>query len=261
MVKGDFHMHSTFCDGKNTPEEMVNTAIQKGMTSLGICVHSYQFFDESFCIKKEKQKGFLELMASLKEKYKDKIKLYAGVELEYFSEFDTSGFDYIIGSVHYVKYDDNYLVVDSSRIHIDEATEKYFGGDIYAYCEAYYELVGDVCNKTNCNIIGHIDLVTKFNEGDVHFDTKNPRYINADRKAVDKLVKYNVPFEMNTGAISRGYRTSPYPSDDILEYILSKGGKIVLSSDAHNCDSIGLEFDKCEENLKKYGVINPEFSI
>ncbi len=256
MVRGDFHMHTTFCDGKNTPEEMVISAIEKGMTKLGICVHSYQFFDESFCIKKDEQKNFLSEISHLKEKYKDKIKIYSGAELEYYSEFDTSGFDYVIGSVHYVKKDNNYLVVDCSKDAIDEATEKFFDGDIYSYCEAYYETVGDVCEKTKCDIIGHFDLVTKFNEGNCHFDTKNPRYIKAYQKAVDRLIPYNVPFEMNTGAISRGYRTKPYPDDDIVEYILSKGGKIILSSDAHNSDSIGLAFDKCEEILKKYNVIN-----
>ena len=31
MIYSDLHMHTVFCDGKNTPEEMVLSAIDKEM--------------------------------------------------------------------------------------------------------------------------------------------------------------------------------------------------------------------------------------
>jgi len=70
------------------------------------------------------------------------------------------------------------------------------------------------------------------------FDEKNERYIRAWQAAVDKLIEANIPFEINSGAISRGYRTTPYPSKDIMDYIIKKGGRFIYSSDSHNKDSI-----------------------
>ena len=55
MMLSDFHVHTTFSDGKHTPEEMILSAVEKGMTAIGFSDHSYTAFDESYCIAKEKQ--------------------------------------------------------------------------------------------------------------------------------------------------------------------------------------------------------------
>ena len=256
MIYSDFHMHTTFCDGKNSPEEMVLSGIEKGLKQMGICAHSYQFFDEGFCIKKDRVSDFILEMRRLKEKYKDKIQVFCGVEQEYFSDTETFGFDYVIGSCHYIKKEGKYLDVDYTADIFKDNVEKYYGGDFYAYCEDYYNTVSDIVEKTDCDIIGHFDIVSKFNEGGKYFDFSHPRYVAAYKKAVDRLIKYDVPFEINTGAISRGYREVPYPSSDIIEYILSCGGNFILSSDAHSVETIGFQFDKCIEILERKNAFN-----
>ena len=138
----------------------------------------------------------------------------------------------------------DYVPVDETAEILKGAAEKHFGGDIYALCEEYYRTVADVVNKTACDIIGHFDLVTKFQEKEPLFDTDHPRYVAAWKKAADELLKAGVPFEINTGAITRGYRTSPYPSGEIVTYIREHGGKLVLSSDAHSTDAIAYGFDR-----------------
>ena len=81
---------------------------------------------------------------------------------------------------------------------------------------------------------------------DALFDPHHPRYVAAWQKAVDQLVQYDVPFEINTGAISRGYRTQPYPAEEMIAYIKARGGRFVLSSDAHSADSIAYGFGEYE---------------
>ena len=108
----DLHVHTTYCDGKNTPEEMVLSAIEKGLDTLGFSVHSYMDFDLSYCIQKERIEDYKNEINALKEKYRDKIEILCGVELDYLSVMDVSGFDYKIGSVHYVKTCDGYEAVD-----------------------------------------------------------------------------------------------------------------------------------------------------
>lgn len=242
-IKADFHMHTVYCDGANTCEEMVLSAIERGFFAVGVSGHSYTFFDESYCMSAENVRRYIDDINSLKEKYRESIAVFCGIEQDFYSSFPTDEFDYVIGSVHYLRCGDEYVPVDETSEILRSACEKYFGGDIYALCETYYDAVSQVAEKTRCDIIGHFDLITKFIEKEPLFDTKNPRYIKAWRKAVDTLLPYHIPFEINTGAMSRGYRTSPYPAEDIIAYIRERGGRTILSSDAHSKESIGYHFN------------------
>ena len=47
----NFHTHTVFCDGKNTPEEMVLSAIEKGFTALGFSGHGLTGFDPGYCLR------------------------------------------------------------------------------------------------------------------------------------------------------------------------------------------------------------------
>ena len=260
MISKDLHMHTAYCDGAGAPEDMVLAAIDKGLTTVGISGHSYTFFDTSYCMQKADIPRYISELHYLRAKYFDKIHVLCGVEQDYYSDYPTDEFDYVIGSVHYLKVDDGYVPVDESPAILREAARKYFDGDIYALCERYFATVADAANKTNCDIIGHFDLITKFvgdgardvpQKDGVLFDVNHPRYVAAWHKAADELLKADVPFEINTGAISRGYRTAPYPSAEIIAYIRKKGGRFVLSSDAHSADAIAYQFDEYENLIEK----------
>ena len=81
---------------------------------------------------------------------------------------------------------------------------------------------------------------------DPAFDIRHPRYRKAWMKAADTLLKTGKPFEINTGAISRGYRTTPYPDGEICRYLLDHGAKLIFSSDAHSKDAIANQFSLLE---------------
>lgn len=256
MTTKDLHAHSTYCDGNNTPREMVEAAIEKGLTTFGISSHSYTSFDTSYCMQKDDVPRYIAEMRYLRAEYFDRIHVLCGVEQDYYSDYSTDEFDYVIGSVHYLKLGDEYVPVDESADILRAACEKYFGGDMYALCEEYFRTVADVVDKTGCDIIGHFDLIAKFNEhpsGDgirdvrnsaVLFDESHPRYIAAWKNAADRLLKSGVPFEINTGAMSRGYRSQPYLSREMIAYIKNNGGSFVLSSDAHSAQNIAYGFDE-----------------
>ena len=242
MLK-DLHVHSTFSDGKNTPEENVLAAIEKGMDEIGFSDHSYTFFDESYCIKKRALNEYIAEITRLKSLYAEKIKILCGIEQDYYSEEPTDAYDYVIGSVHYVKCGSEYVPVDHNAATQKACIAKYFGGDADAYAEAYFAAVADVYNRTHCDIIGHFDLLSKFREKEPVFDENSPRYIAAWMKAADELLKSGKPFEINTGAIGRGYRTTPYPSEAQRKYISAHGGSFILSSDSHKSENLCFGFD------------------
>ncbi len=240
----DLHVHSVFSDGRDTPRDIVISAIEKGVKTLGFSDHSYTEFDERYCIQRDKQAEYIRTINELKNEFSDKIKILCATEQDFYSTAPTSGYDYVIGSVHYVLIDGEYIPVDETADILKQAADKYFSGDILSLCEAYFENVGKVYEKTKCDIVGHFDLITKFNEQEQLFDENDPRYISAYRKAVDKIITDCKVFEINTGAISRGYRTTPYPSENIRRYIRQKGGKFILSSDSHQKETLCFEFDK-----------------
>lgn len=250
----DLHVHTDFCDGTASPQAFVDAAIKKGMEEIGFSGHSYTFFDESYCIKKDRIAEYKAEIAQLKEEYAGKIKILCGIEQDYYSDAPTDGFDYVIGSVHYIKAGDCYFPIDEDAKTLKRLCTLHYGGDFYALCEDYFALVADVAKKTNADIIGHFDLITKFNEGFCLFDENHPRYITASRAAADKLLSTKIPFEINTGAVFRGYRSEAYPSRKILEYIAKNNGKSILSGDAHSTDALCFEFGKYADLAKKLGI-------
>ncbi len=249
MIGRDLHCHTCFCDGKSTPEEMVQAAISKGMTTIGISEHGYTAFDSSYCLSIDKTEEYKAEIRRLKEKYSDKIEVLLGIELDALSDIDTADYDYVIGSAHYVKIGDKYLSIDESPSDFEQICRECFSGDYYAFAQEYYRTVATLANK-KIDFVGHVDLITKFNEGNRLFDMENPRYLVAAKGAIDALLPLNIPFEINTGAISRGYRTEPYPHKELTDHIKQNGGRLVLSSDAHSAENLCFKFEEFEYLVK-----------
>lgn len=247
MQKFDLHVHTCYSDGKNSPETVVQKAIEIGLEVLGFSDHGVTETAEIYGMNKVESEKYFDEISLLKEKYKDKIKILCGVEKEIYSSECTDKYDYVIGSVHYIKVGDNYIPVDHTPEKILQGAENFFGGDIYKMLESYFDSISKVAEETNCDIIGHFDLVTKFNEQTPLFDENDERYVNAWKSAVDRIIERCRIFEINTGAMSRGYRTTPYPSREMIDYIKSKGGKLILSSDSHKAEDICYKFEDAEK--------------
>ena len=240
----DYHVHTIFSDGRNTPEEIVKAAIQMGMAEIGFSDHSYTYFDESYCMKRDKIAEYKNEIARLKEKYKGEIKVLCGIEQDFYSAESADDYDYAIGSMHYVKVGDKFYPIDESEEIFVRLAKDFFGGDFYAFADEYYNTIAGFAEMKAINIIGHFDLIAKFNANNRHFDENNEKYVRAWKKAVDKLVAANKTFEINTGAITRGFRKEPYPSDTIRAYIRNKDGKFIITSDTHSAAKLCADFDK-----------------
>ena len=142
----NFHTHSSFCDGKNTPEEIILAAIDKGFYAIGFSGHGYTEFDLRYCLK------------------------------------DTNG--YIL---------ETYLFFDHNEY--NQISEKY----------------------------------------------------------ITEAAESNCIFEINTGAIARGLRTTPYPAENLLYVLKEKDAKILLSSDSHSIDTLDFAFEEIKQYLYDIG--------
>ena len=233
MTLSNYHTHTRYCDGRDTPEELVREAIRLGCSELGFSGHSHVSFDDC-CMTVEGTAHYKSEIRRLREQYRNRIGIRLGVEQDYFGDLPTDDYEYVIGSVHYVPKDGQFLSVDHSAPNFDETVRCHYGGDVYAFVEDYYALVARVYEKTRCTIVGHFDLITKFNEGGCRFDTAHPRYRKAAGEALEALLAAPVLFEINTGAIARGYRKTPYPESWILEELIAHKAPLLLSSDCHD---------------------------
>ncbi len=252
MIKTNYHTHTVMCDGKDTAEELVLAAIDKGFSVLGFSGHS-PLVDADWGMKEEELPLYKQTVNSLKEQYKDKIQILCGIEHDFFSTNSTEGYDYIIGSVHCLETGDGFLPLDDTADVLINGIDKYFGGDSLSLAEKYFDTVCRLPEKTGCQIIGHLDLITKFDEKHHIFDTSDPRYFLAAKKAIKNLASQDVLFEINTGAMGRGLRTTPYPAKDLLTIIRHEGGEIVLNSDCHDAKYLDYGFEESIKLAKECG--------
>ncbi len=262
-IRSNFHTHSTFCDGKNTPEEMVERAKQLGFIALGFTSHAFSPDGEDWCLLPEREIEYKKEIERLIYINKEEIDIFLGLEVDVFSEKTEFEPQYIIGSSHYVKCGGEYCGVDVSSDVAEDTVLRHFGGNWYKYIESYYETAAKAAEITHCDIVGHLDLVTKFNENSRFFDENDIRYRTA---AIDALryeaEKCNV-FEVNTGAISRGYRKNPYPASFLLKEMKELGCEIVINSDAHSVEGLDCGFEMAAQialdcGFKYHMVFNGE---
>ena len=253
MILSNYHTHTTYCDGKDSVEAMILRAIELGCAEIGFSGHSTTPFDPDYCMSSADLAAYKAEVRALGEKYKDRIKVLLGIEEDYYSNTDTRDFDYVIGSVHYVLKNGEYIPVDFSREKQLKAVEKHYGGDYFAFAEDYFRLVGDIYERKHCNIIGHFDLIAKFNENGETFDKNNVRYITAAMGALDRLRKARAVFEVNTGAMSRGYRKTPYPDNMFLPAIAERGMPLLVTSDCHKKENLIFGLTAEQERLESAG--------
>ena len=246
----NYHTHTVFCDGENTPEEIVACAIDAGFEAIGFSGHGYTDFDLSYCVKDTP--AYIAEINRLKEKYKDKIQVYTGIEEDMFSPVNRNDFDYIIGSSHYFCVDGKYYTIDSNYDGFKKCLEV-FEYDAIALAETYYSSFCDYITKRKPDIVGHFDLITKFDEIDTQMFLNNPVYSEIAKKYILQAAKSDVIFEVNTGAISRGYRKTPYPDENLLYQMKKCGAKLILSSDSHSIKTLDFNFKETKKLLRDIG--------
>lgn len=249
-ISQNLHTHSTFCDGKHSLEENVVSAIEHGLDTVGFSSH-YPPDHDPASIKTENVDLYFAQLEELKDKYKGKIRILKGFEVENINTSKLPHFDprceYTIGAVHQFLFKDTYIGVDSSPEIFNKALD-YVGGDIFQLIENYYSQVIDFASKPY-TITAHFDLITKFNEKFHYFDEDSKRYKDIALNALEEVAKYGKIFEINTGAISRGWRTAPYPALFILKRLKELNAPVIVNSDSHSKENITCCFDYCADLL------------
>lgn len=271
--KINLHTHCTFCDGKNSAEEMVSGAIEKGFTVLGFSSHSlypldpefYRAPDDFWHIPASKMYEYQAEIKRLKEKYSDKIQILYGFEADFFedsklgsalpdfSSYSSLDPDYLIGSVHFVNTPKGFYTVDHTAENVKESLLKLYNNDYKTAVCQYFEAERSMLKKCNFSILGHADLIRKRNPVLKFFSEEESWYKEQVKLTVDEIARNGASVELNTGAIARGIMDDVYPSAYMLDLLNSKGVPVCVNSDSHDINTIDCAFDRAYDIARKAG--------
>lgn len=277
--KINLHTHTTFCDGKNSAEEMILSAIEKHFDVIGFSGHclyplSSEFYktpDDEWHIKPENLQNYVNEINELKEKYKNKIEILLGFEADYFENpqigsavpdfnlYKPLNPDYLIGSVHFINTEKGFYTVDHSAENVRENLLKLYGNPQTGYIDGkkavcdYFEAERQMLKKCNFSILGHADLIRKRNLI-LNFFSESENWYKEELKLTAKeIAKAGVIVEINSGAIARGQMDDFYPSEYFLTLLHDLNVPICINSDAHNTKDLDCAFERAAQHAKKIG--------
>ena len=247
------HNHTTFDDGKHSPAEMAAAAFDAGLAGLGLTAHS-PMENEFWTVKPERMAEYRAELGRLKTEYAGRLNVWCGLEYDLTSDRKwLDGFDYVIASVHALQTERGLWALDDNRDRSRRMILLAFGGDCDAAAEAYFAKVREIADLPEADIVGHFDLITKFDEPEPLYDAASPRYRRAALDAMEALARAGKVFEVNTGAVSRGLRTAPYPDFSLLCALREMGGRVTVTADAHSAAHVTFGFDEAEALVRRAG--------
>ena len=255
----DYHLHLRSDDTDASVEEHFTqanveryraVADDRGITELGVSEHVYRFTQalevwrhpfweqyahddlDSYC-------GFVREQTDLRLGIE--ADFVPGAEDRMDNLLEARDFDYVIGSVHFMRDGavdmDDYSVWDSGRS-ADEIWRRYF------------QTIGEAASSGLFDVLAHPDLVKVWGgerplpEGDLR------RYYEL---AMDGIATSGIAVEVSTAGLRKRV-AELYPAPAFLSMALEAGAPVALSSDAHRPEDVGAGYDRALELLADLGV-------
>ena len=239
----DLHNHTPLCNhAVGEIEEYIAQAIKSDTKYFGFSDHAPMDFDPKYRMKFSDMKKYEEDVLNAKEKYKNKIEILLGYEVDYLKgHMDervlNADVDYLIGSVHFV---------DGWGFDNPEFIGKYKEQDIDEIWEKYFDTIEEMANSKLFDIVGHLDLIKVFK----FMPNKN---INEMAESALKAIKNaDMVLELNVA----GYRKpigEAYPSPSLLKQAYKLGIPITFASDAHKPEQVSMFNDEVIKMARDIG--------
>lgn len=259
----NFHSHTQFCDGKAPMEEFVREAVRQQFTHYGFSPHSPLPLRSPCNMSQDNVTAYFSEVERLRAEYGDRIKLYAGMEIDYLGPqwgpahpyFDTIPLDYRIGSVHFIPNpEERYIDIDGRYENFRGKMEQYFYRDIRYVVDTFYRQSIDMVEAGGFDILGHLD---KVGHNAAHYSPgieDESWYKKLVDMLIDAVVGCGVIVEVNTKAWQDHRRM--FPSTRYLGRLISAGVPIIVNSDAHFPSLINSSRATAFSLLDKIGAKN-----
>ena len=247
----NYHTHSSYCDGKASPREMVEFAVAHGFTALGFSGHCPLPFDNTFSIRD--YDGYCHEVRALQKKFCDRIDIRLGLEMDFvpgmledFTPLIQQGqLDYTIGSVHLIPApgttptcaDDLWFIDGPKWVRYDEGLNRLFDGDIRRAVRAYFHQQNAMLERNRPTIVGHPDKIVMHNR-DRYFTEDEPWYRDLALETIHLIHELSLVCEINTRGIYKGRHADYYPGKWLIQEMKALRIPVIVSTDAHMPDDL-----------------------
>lgn len=220
-MKVNLHTHTERCHhafGKD--EEYVLEAIHRGLKTLGFSDHTPHIYPDGYVSSvrmiPDQLPEYAESIRTLAKKYSPNIRIYLGVEAEYYPEIfsDTvkllqdNGVEYMLLGQH--------NMAPTGGFHFSTATED------ESILKGYCDLVIEGLETGLFTYLAHPDFI--------NFVGNRKIYARHMRRICCAAKEGNIPLEINMLGLRQGRN---YPSEDFFALVAEEGCPVVLGSDAH----------------------------
>ena len=255
----DYHVHLRPDSRENTAERFFTAANAEryreranelGIDELGVAEHIYRFsaaldvWDHPFW--RRYASDDLDAYCAF---VREETDLRLGIEMDFVPGREDRiatllggrDWDYVVGSVHFLRD----LAIDAEDYSIwgsGESPERIW--------RRYFETLAESARSGLYDIISHPDLVKVWGRATPQPEGDLRRYYEP---AVEAFAESGVAVEFSTA----GWRKpvgEQYPSVPYLEMLVDAGCPIALSSDAHEVEQLGFEYERALELLERVGV-------
>ena len=242
----DYHVHTSFSLDSNYPmEEVVKHAIDIGLNEICFTDHVDYFMDDDTHLVD--YEVYFKEYKRLKDKYKEKIILKCGIEFgvqihtipEFECDFAKNDFDFVILSNHQIGDEEfwNYKYQKGKK-------QSQYNHDYYM------AILNVVTNYKNYSVLGHLDMIKRYDQIGILDDSANEETIKNILKIV---IADGKGIEVNTSCFRYGLPDLT-PSKTILTWYYELGGRILtIGSDSHKESDLGDNISRVREELKNIG--------
>jgi histidinol-phosphatase (PHP family) len=262
-VLTDYHVHLRPDEEDSTAERYLTqanaeryleVASERGIEELGVAEHIHRFV-QSLDIwshpwyrywAHDDVDEYVDFLRSVQLKVGIEADFLPGREDRVANFLDGRDWDYVVGSVHFLRDD----AIDVHGEPDWEPWDVWRGADTEKVWARYFETLGEAARSGMFDILAHLDLVKVF-AGRVPLPDGDLRRFY-DR-AMDGIADSDVAVEVSTAGLRKPV-AEIYPAPALLEMCLDAGRPVALSSDAHEPDQLGYEYERAVELLRGIGV-------
>lgn len=245
----DFHMHSTYSDGRWAIDDMARAALSKGLHTIAITDHVPLPYDMRYAMDRQDLSQYRIEISRVKKKYAGQLTVLTGLEIEYipafrnwFGDIAAMGWEICLTSIHALFRGDEFSIINGKETEFCNCLAHLFQGDIKSLCRAYYETMQEAVETGWFDIAAHLDVLKKFNAGHRYFDETETWYQDLIQNTLKAIRSAGMKLEINTSGLLHPIG-EPYPSAWIIQEAKKRGIPIVMGSDSHRPDTIGQGFD------------------
>lgn len=241
----NLHCHTQFCDGRDTMEAFVESAIGHGLTALGFSPHSPVPIESPCNMSKDAVHEYIAEISRLKSIYGDRIRLLTGMEIDYLDEewgpsnpyFDSLPLDYRIGSVHFIPdFDGRPVDIDGRFSSFRRKMSEHFRNDIRYVVDKFFSQSMKMIEAGHFDILGHADKIARnaslFSPG-IEDELWFSRQVRA---LIETASDRDIAIEINTKVLDDTGRI--FPAQRHLGTLIQAGARLFVNSDSHTAPNI-----------------------